>query len=156
MNKSNVQDMLDSFGYIFLLSHRFEYLTDSVLAVDNLTTKQLLALIAIEEGFEEPPSISQVAEVLSTTHQNVKKLALQLERKGFIEIFKDERDRRRSLMKTTQKNREYWESRATEHLGAIQSLFTSLSSEELSTFTILLKKLLEGVDVLHIEMNVNR
>ena len=141
--------MLDSFGFIFLLSQRFEYITDQVLAGDNLTTKQLLALIAIEQGFEGPPSISQVAEVLSTTHQNVKKLALQLEKKGFIEIYKDEQDRRRSLLKTTQKNRDYWDSRAAEHLEAIQKLFSSLSNEEIRKFAILLNKLLEGVDVIH-------
>ena len=151
MNELNVRDMLDSFGYIFLLSQRFEYITDRILAEDDLTTKQLLALITVEEGFQEPPSISQVAEILSTTHQNVKKLALQLEKKGFIEIFKDEHDRRRSLLKATKKSSDYWTSRAAEHLQAIRNLFTSLSSQELETFTLLLRKLLEGVDVLHRE-----
>lgn len=143
------REMADSFGYIFLLSRRFEYITDQILAKDELTTKQLLTLIAIEGGFETLPSISQVAEILSTTHQNVKKLALQLEKKGFVEIVKDERDRRRSLLKTTQKNREYWDSRASEHLRSIQGLFASLNQDEIRTFNRLLKKLLEGVEVQH-------
>ena len=151
MNELNVRAMLDSFGFIFLLSQRIEYITDRILAEDDLTTKQLLTLIAIEEGFQDPPSISDIAEMLSTTHQNVKKIAVQLEKKGFIEIFKDERDRRRSLLKTTKKSAEYWKSRAPEHLEAIQRLFTPLSGEELRTFAALLTKLLEGVDVLHRE-----
>ena len=95
MNEMIVRDMADSFGYIFLLSRRFEYITDQVLVKDDLTTKQLLALIAIEEGFETLPSITQLAEVLSTTHQNIKKIALQLEKKGFVEIIKDEQIRLR-------------------------------------------------------------
>ena len=149
MNESNVQDMVESFGFIFLLSRRFEYVTDQVLSKDGLTTKQLLALIAIERGFETPPSISQVADVLSTTHQNMKKIALQLEKKEFIEIIRDEKDKRRSLLKTTRKNQEYWESRVGEHLQAIQGLFSSLSANEVHSFSIILKKLLEGIEVVH-------
>ena len=143
--------MADSFGYLFLLSRRFEYITDQILAKDDLTTKQLLALIAIEGGGETLPSISQVARILSTSHQNVKKIALQLEKKGFVKIVKDEEDKRRSLLQTTQKNREYWDSRASEHLRAIQNLFTSLNQDELLTFHRILKKLLEGVEILHEE-----
>ncbi|MGY5872221.1 MAG: MarR family transcriptional regulator [Candidatus Thorarchaeota archaeon] len=149
MNELNVQDMVESFGFIFLLSRRFEYVTDQALAKDELTTKQLLTLIAIERGFQTIPSISQVAEVLSTTHQNVKKIALQLEKKKFIEIVRDENDKRRLLLKTTERNQEYWSSRASEHLQAIQDLFSPLSANEIHSFNLLLKKLLEGIEVIH-------
>jgi DNA-binding MarR family transcriptional regulator len=149
MSNVNVQEMVEAFGFIFLLSRRFEYVTDQVLAKDDLTTKQLLTLIAIERGFDTLPSISQVAEVLSTTHQNVKKLALQLEKKKFIEIVKDETDKRRSLLRTTQKNREYWDSKAPEHLREIQGLFTALDNDEIHTFYSLLRKLVESVEVIH-------
>ena len=141
-----MQDMVESFGFIFLLSKRFEYITDQALAKDELTTKQLLTLIAIERGFQTIPSISQVADVLSTTHQNVKKIALQLEKKKFIEIVRDKNDKRRLLLKTTQRNQEYWDSRAPEHLQAIQDLFNPLSVDEIHSFNLLLKKLIEGVD----------
>ncbi len=141
--------MTDAFGFVFLLSRRFEYITDQVLAQDGLTTKQLLTLIAIEEGFETLPSITQVAEVLSTTHQNIKKIALQLKKKGFVEIVKDEQDKRRSLLKTTKKSKDYWDSRAQEHMRAIQSLFESLSNDEIHTFSILLKKLVKSVEIPH-------
>ncbi|MGY5879106.1 MAG: MarR family transcriptional regulator [Candidatus Thorarchaeota archaeon] len=146
MNEMNVQDMVESFGFIFLLSRRFEYVTDQVLSKDGLTTKQLLALIAIERGFETLPSISQVAEILSTTHQNMKKIALQLEKKEFIEIIRDDKDKRRLLLKTTKKNQEYWDSRSSEHLQAIQGLFSSLLADEVHSFNLLLKKLLEGIE----------
>ena len=146
-----MQNMVESFGFIFLLSRRFEYVTDQTLAKDGLTTKQLLTLIAIERGFETIPSISQVAEVLSSTHQNVKKIALQLEKKKFIEIVRDEKDKRRLLLKTTQKNQEYWNSRAPEHLSEIQNLFSPLTSEEIHNFNKILRKLLEGVDFGHMD-----
>ena len=146
MNEMNVQDMVESFGFIFLLSRRFEYVTDQVLSKDGLTTKQLLALIAIDRGFEALPSISQVAEILSTTHQNMKKIALQLEKKEFIEIIRDDKDKRRLLLKTTKKNQEYWDSRSSEHLQAIQGLFSSLLADEVHSFNLLLKKLLEGIE----------
>lgn len=149
MTEKNVNELTESFGFLFLLSRRFEYLTDQALAKDGLTTKQLLTLIVIEREFHSPPSISQIAEVLSTTHQNIKKIAQQLEKKEFIEILRDKRDRRRLLLKTTQKNKDYWNSRSLEHLQEIQNLFSSLSAQEIHDFHRLVKKLVKNTEIIH-------
>ncbi len=142
----SVQEMVESFGYLFLLSRRFEYITDRELEKDGLTTKQLLALIAVERLAGNAPSISQVAEILSTTHQNVKQIAQQLEKRGFVDIQRDEKDRRRLLLRVTQKNREFFDSRAQEHLKAVQRLFNSLSSREVHDFYTIVRKLIESTD----------
>ncbi|UCE11724.1 MAG: MarR family transcriptional regulator [Candidatus Thorarchaeota archaeon] len=134
--------MSESFGYLFLLSRRFEYITDSVLKKDGLTTKQLLTLIVIQRGFEETPSISQVAEMISTSHQNVKQIAHQLEKRGFVEMVRDERDRRRWLLRLTENNQSFWDSREREHQEAMSSLFESLSDREVSQFHRILAKLI--------------
>jgi len=144
MSKEFSQTMADSFGYLFLLSRRFEYITDRVLKRDGLTTKQLLVLIGIGSGFTEPPSVSQVAEFLSTSHQNVKQIATQLERREFIKMVRDENDKRRWLLTLTQKNQEFWNSRFPEHSAAMISLFGSLNPDEIQQFYRLIVKLVEG------------
>ncbi|UCH04447.1 MAG: MarR family transcriptional regulator [Candidatus Thorarchaeota archaeon] len=143
--------MADSFGLLFLLTRRFEYITDSILKKDGLTTKQLLALIVIDRGFDERPSISQVAELLSTSHQNVKQIAHQLERRGFLEMARDENDRRRWLLGVTKKNQDFWDSREQEHGEARQDLFASLSEREIRHFHKILTKLIGGTESIYRE-----
>lgn len=136
--------MADAFAMVFLLSQRFEYITNKVLEPDGLTTKQFLTIAVIERGFDPPPSISQVGDYLSTSHQNVKQIAEQLQRKGFIKIEKDPNDGRRLLLKVTKKNREYWDSKAPEHVVEVKKLFDSLTQEEIDMFYTLVAKLIEG------------
>ncbi len=138
--------MADSFGYLFLLCRRFEYITDRVLKEDGLTTKQLLVLIGIGSGFTEPPSISQVAELLSTGHQNVKAIANNLEKRGFVKMVRDEKDMRKWLLTLTSKNQEFWNSRFPKHSAAMLSLFESLTLSEVQQFQSFLQKLIEGTE----------
>jgi len=146
MSKEFSQTMADSFGYLFLLCRRFEYITDSILKEDGLTTKQLLVLIGIGSGFTEPPSVSQVAELLSTGHQNVKAIANKLEERGFVKMVRDKKDKRKWLLTLTSKNQEFWNSRFQKHSAAMLSLFESLTPSEVQQFQSFLQKLIEGTE----------
>jgi len=136
--------MMDAFAMVFLLSHRFEYIANKTLRRDELTTKQFLTIAAIEKGYDHPPSVSEVGEFLNTSHQNVKQLAEQLEKKGFIKIEKDPSDKRRLLLTVTDKNKRYWESKAEEHIAEVKRLFDALTQREIDTFYNLISKLLEN------------
>jgi DNA-binding MarR family transcriptional regulator len=136
--------MADTFAMVFLLSQRFEYIANKSLSKDGLTTKQFLTIATIEKGFYSPPSVSQVGDILSTSHQNVKQIAEQLQRKGFIQIEKDPNDRRRLLLKVTKKNREYWDIKAEEHIAVIRGLFESLTQKEIDMFYALISKLVKS------------
>jgi DNA-binding MarR family transcriptional regulator len=124
-------------------------MTDYVLKPDLITTKQLLASIAImtdEEGKtrEKPSSVKEIARYLSTSHQNITKISLQLEGLGLLEIKVDPDDRRRKLLVLTEKSTEYWNSREDFHREAINSLFEKLSKKELMSFHKILQKLLSS------------
>ena len=103
-------------------------------------------IATIEKLFEYPPAINEVADKLSTAHQNIKQIANQLEKKGFIIIERDENDKRILRLKVTEKNRRYWDSRAEEHEKFILSLFNSLEEEEIHRFHTLVNKLSEDID----------
>ena len=152
LDQETTRILSESFGYLFLLSQRFEYMTDYVLREDNLTTKQLLTLISIGNVFDHPPSIGEVAEVMSTSHQNIKKIALQLEKRGFVEIAEDEQDRRKKLLRLTDYNDEFWDQRAENHTKSMVQLYSSLSKQELMAFHQTMTKLIANTDALYQEI----
>jgi len=137
---------IDSFPLLLFLSHRLEYIADSELQKDNLTAKQYLAIVVIENLYGHPPSISELAESLSTTHQNIKQIALQLQKKGFIRIERDESDKRIWRLNVTEKNKAYWNSRAKEHEAIVRSFFASLTDAEIQTLSALLLKVIMGTN----------
>ena len=137
---------VDSFPLLLFLSHRLEYIADSKLKKDDLTTKQYLTVVVIENLYDHSPSISELAQSLSTTHQNIKQIALQLQKKGFIKIERDESDKRTWRLNVTEKNRAYWNSRAKEHEAIVRSFFASLTDSEIQTFSALLLKLIMGTN----------
>lgn len=59
-----------------------------------------------EKAFDHYPSIQEVADVLSTTHQNAKQLATQLESRGFLKIERDNDNRRILRLRVTDSCRE--------------------------------------------------
>jgi len=137
---------IDSFPLLLFLCHRLEYIADSELKKDDLTTKQYLTVVVIENLYSHPPSISELAESLSTTHQNIKQIALQLQKKGFIKIDRDENDKRTWRLNVTEKNKAYWRSRAKEHEAIVRSFFASLTDNEIQTFSALLLRLIMGTN----------
>jgi len=131
---------------IFIVNQRFDLLLDRFLSKDNLTAKQFQLAAVIEQQFDGPPSVSEVANVLDTSHQNIKAIANKLQKKGFIQIEKDPKDRRRQLLKLTETNNEYW--RNNEGVGEIFiiNMFNGLNSEELLQFNKLIDKLILGTE----------
>ncbi|MFW9848311.1 MAG: MarR family winged helix-turn-helix transcriptional regulator [Candidatus Thorarchaeota archaeon] len=144
--------MAEVFSYLFVLSQRIEYIIDSFLDRYDLTTKQLLTLIAIGNAFDYNPSLSEVADVLSTSHQNVKQIALNLRKRGFVDIVVDPQDRRRRLLQLTADNDTFWEEREKENYENMKKIFSSLSKSEMAEFHRIIVKLLSGLQGLYTEI----
>ena len=85
-------DAVRCFRLITFVSQRLRYLLDQRLREADLTTQQGFLLTIV--GAKQRPSLGEVAEVMSTTHQNVKQIAIALERKGMLHIVTDESDGR--------------------------------------------------------------
>ena len=126
--------------FLFLIQQRWGYYINKKLAEDKITTKQWLMMIIIEKAFAHDPSMQEVADALSTTHQNVKQLATRLETRGFMKIEQDPSNRRILRLKTTDESREYWEKRAKDDIKSIIALFKGLDDSEIkSLFEIIVK-----------------
>ena len=113
---------------------------DRELAPSGLTSQQG-AMLQWIEAQAEPPTVSAVAAGLRTTHQNVKQIALALERKGFVEIVVDPVDRRARRLVLTKQHRRFWRKRNPEDFGSVAAWISALSDDEVARMNAMLSRL---------------
>ncbi|MCC7559233.1 MAG: MarR family transcriptional regulator [Methanobacterium sp.] len=126
---------------LFLIQQRWGYIIGKDLADDQITTKQWLMMIVMANAFRNPPSMQEVADAMSTTHQNVKQLATRLEARGFLKIERDPENRRINRLKVTAECFEYWDKRTSENTKSIVSLFQGLEDVDIKNLFEIMGKL---------------
>lgn len=107
------------YGMIFSLSNRVQKLGDG--AFEDLTIKQHFLLVSMEV-YDHAPNLSELAELIGCSYQNIKSMAKTLERKGFIEIKTDPDDRRKVLVASTGK----FEAESKKHQAISQDFMKEL------------------------------
>ena len=140
---ANDQDQKALFGMIFMLAQRWQYIGDRELKGSGVTTKQWFLLVTLHALFADPPSLNDLAMAMGSSRQNVKQLALNLEKRGFIEIYQDVDDKRVQRFKLTPKNQAFWDERAENDEQFINSLFENLSTNDLSVTHRTIRSLLD-------------
>jgi len=140
-----VGERLDMEKYIlvvlFLVQQRWGYIINKEFMEDNITTKQWLMLVILGTAFTHDPSMEEMAQAMSTTHQNVKQLATRLENRGLLKIERDPENRRILRLKLTEKYHIFWKNRREKDLKAIKSLFNGLNDEEVKNLFEIMYKL---------------
>lgn len=115
---------------------------DRALASSGITTQQA-ALLQCVEAQPEPPTMGQVAQALAMTHQNVKQIALVLQRKGFVRIETDLTDRRARRLVLTEHHHRFWLERNPGDFDLVEQLTAALDDAEVRTVVALLARLRE-------------
>jgi DNA-binding MarR family transcriptional regulator len=126
---------------LFLVQQRWSYVIGKELADNEITTKQWLMMIVMSHAFRDPPSLQDVAEAMSTTHQNIKQLATRLEDRGFLKIERDPDNKRILRLKVTEKCHEFWKKRTPEDIKTINKHFNGLNNEEMRSLFEIMGKL---------------
>lgn len=137
MKLNNVSEEYAIYGVLFSLSNRIQTIGDKEF--EDITIKQQFLMIALEM-FENPPTLKEVGELTGCSYQNVKRMAEQLQKHGYLNIEKDCMDKRKLLLVMTKK---------TEHMAKIQGrktiefmsrLYKDISREDLTiTLNTLMK-----------------
>ncbi len=130
------------FGNLFLLANKLQIIGDHYLGKDDMTTKQWFLSVIIMQFGNDHPTLTEVSNLMGSSRQNVKQLALKLAEKGFISIEKDQKDTRAVRLKLTEKSRTFWEKRQTQDDQFITELFQDLNINEITTISGGIKKLL--------------
>jgi DNA-binding MarR family transcriptional regulator len=141
---------------VFMVEQRWRYFIDKDLERDGITVKQWLMSIVITAGFHSPPSIQEVADALSTTHQNVRQIADSMERRGLMEIYRDPDNRRIIRLKITDKCRSLFDSRSENDMKTVLSMFDNLTDDEMKALFGIIAKMESRADVLYKEAKTAR
>lgn len=132
-------DAVRLFRLLNVVGTQLRRLSDARFRGESMTTRQA-TLITIAKGLGQP-SLSEIAAVMSTSHQNVKQIALGLVRRGFARIVTDAADSRVRRLVVTRKSDRFWAARDADDAAAIAHWFSALTAKDLATLNRLLEKL---------------
>ncbi|CAH8716331.1 MarR family transcriptional regulator [Paenibacillus thiaminolyticus] len=115
------------FGAILTLANRLQILGDKL--DENVTMKQWLLIAIILKCGNPSPTLSEVAEMIGNSRQNVKKMALILEKQGFVSLTKDVHDARVVRIHLTPKCTTYFQERGDKEEQFMDALFDAFDEE---------------------------
>ena len=136
-------DAVRCFRLIAYTAQKLRYLFDRRLREEGLTSQQGFMLTVVRICGR--PTLGEVAAAMSTAHQNVKQVAVALERKGMLRIVPDEGDARARRLEATEAGQRGWQHRNAEDYAAIADWFAALSGGEQEELAQLLSRVARTV-----------
>lgn len=128
---SGISGIESSYFLIGLLSafeNRFQAVADSTMK--EISWKQFFAIICINMC-KEKPTVKELAEIMGSSHQNVKQILLKLEKKGFVSITADESDKRKQRIELTEYCKEFCAKNDDMAMNIMRKMFEGVSNEQL-------------------------
>lgn len=127
-------------GSISLLSNKITLFGDSIFP--DITFKQWFLLMMISKMELQDKNLNSIAEFTGTTRQNVKKMLVPLESKGYVIIEKSNNDARALKVELTEKTYQYFADNDKPAACETNKLFSLFSDTEIDSFVYTLGKLL--------------
>ncbi len=128
MDFSGTESSYFLLGLLSAFDNRFQAVADKLIG--EISWKQFFAIICINLC-KENPTLKELAEILGSSHQNTKQILLKLEKKGFLNIFADEKDRRKQRIKLTQKCYDFCKENDSKSEKAMETIFDGISRGQL-------------------------
>lgn len=125
-------------GLLSAFDNRYQASADKFFK--EITWKQFFAIICINIC-KENPTINELAEVMGSSHQNVKQILLKLEKKDFVAMVPDEKDKRKQKIILTKKCSEFCEKNEESSMAIIGRIFNGISEEQVVTTIQTIKKM---------------
>lgn len=144
----DMPDLQFIFGSLLLTANRIDTLLERELKVYDVTARQWFISIIIYSLFNSPPTISEVAKVMGSTHQNVKQIALKLAQKNLLVLETDRHDRRSTRLVPTEYSSEFWAKADTAGADFIGKLFAGLTENDLTAARKVLLTLWRNLDLI--------
>lgn len=115
-------------GLLSAFDNRYQAKADTFF--EEISWKQFFAIICINLC-KETPMVRELADLMGSSHQNVKQILLKLERKGFVQLVADEADRRKQRVQLTEKTRDFCERHEEGSSRVVGAIFQGISQEQL-------------------------
>ncbi len=115
-------------GLLSAYDNRFQTAADRLIG--EISWKQFFTIICINLC-KETPTIKELAEIVGSSHQNVKQILLKLEKKGFVRITVDAEDRRKQRVELTEKCIRFCSDNEEKSNRVMKMMFRGISEEHL-------------------------
>ena len=115
-------------GLLSAFDNRFQAVADKTMK--EISWKQFFAVICINLC-KENPSIKELAEIMGSSHQNVKQILLKLEKKGFVNINTDSGDKRKQRIELTEYCKEFCQKNDDMSSQIMKQMFDGISEEQI-------------------------
>lgn len=115
-------------GLLSAFENRFQAVADSMMK--EISWKQFFVIICINMC-KEKPTVKELAEIIGSSHQNVKQILLKLEKKGFVSITVDENDKRKQRIELTDYCKEFCAKNDDMTIEIMKKMFDGVSEKQL-------------------------
>ena len=129
MDFSGLSEEKIIYGLLFAVSNKLQANADKMLP--EITSRQHFLLIVLSVFKDKYPSLKEVADAVGSSYQNVKKMADNLEKKGFIVIKRDEFNKRKYNLMMTDKVATFSEAVDKEAEIFMRDLYQGLTQDDL-------------------------
>lgn len=147
--------MQQIYAILFSTANKIQASSDSTM--NDITSRQFMALLAIAHLNPMDTSLKNIAKKLGTSKQTANKLVNSLKVKNLIEIHNNENDKRAINLTITIKGQKILVDSSKKNIMFLGEVFKDFSAEELSVLWNLLKKMHEfdGQEYTGYEENAN-
>lgn len=132
-------------GLLSAFENRFQACADRFFR--QITWKQFFAIICVNLC-KESPTINDLARVMGSSHQNVKQILLKLEKKGFIRMIPDEKDKRKQRIALTEECLAFCEKNDRQSREMIEKMYLGIPEEQLLITTQTLIQMERNIEAL--------
>ena len=132
-------------GLLSAFDNRFQAVADKT--IKEISWKQFFALICIHLC-KEKPSIKELAEIMGSSHQNVKQILLKLEKKGFVNLISDENDKRIQRIELTEYCAEFCQKNDERSSQIMKQMFQGISDEQLQSTIVTIIQIEENLKLI--------
>ena len=129
------------FSSIFVLQNRLQTAGEKLQT--QISMKQWL-LLAMTVSCPEPRTLTKVGNLMGCSRQNIKKLALALEKKGFVRLLLGENNS--VNIELTDKAGQYDQEVRERQLQFLKLLFSDFNEEEIKLLFCFYAKLFSGIE----------
>ena len=117
-------------GLLSAFENRYQAKTDKLF--EDISWKQFFAIICINLC-KESPTIKELAEIMGSSHQNVKQILNKLEDKGYVKTVLDEQDKRKQRIILTEKTRAFCEEHDEGSKTIVKKIFEGIDEKDIGT-----------------------
>lgn len=129
MNFDGLEASFFLLGLLSAFDNRYQATADKFFG--DISWKQFFAIICINLCVE-PPTLKELANIMGSSHQNVKQILNKLEKKGYIQMLPDKEDKRKQRIVVTEKTKEFCESHDEQSQQVVGKMFEGVAPQDIA------------------------